>query len=62
MKKLIIIIFAISLLNSCANMKDNSSSFKEKIKSGVNTDNISKIKKSLINFKNSINNPLKGNN
>ena len=62
MKKLIIIIFTISFLNACANMTDKSSTFKEKIKNGVDSDNISKIKKGLINFKNSINNPLKRNN
>ena len=31
MKKTITIIFALSLLNSCANISDNSSNFKEKL-------------------------------
>ena len=48
MKKIIITIFALSLLNSCAN-GTNSTNYKEKIKSGV------------IGFKNSINNPFKKN-
>ena len=49
MKKILSIIFTLSLLNSCANVNDNSTSYKEKIKSGFN------------NFKNSINNPFKKN-
>ena len=47
MKKLITILFALSFLNSCANITENSTTVKEKIKSG------------MIDFKNSINNPLK---
>ena len=50
MKKIITIIFTLSLLNSCTSMPDNSTDFKEKIKSGVN------------DFKKSINNPFKKNN
>jgi len=50
MKKLITILFALSFLNSCANITENSTTVKEKIKSG------------MIDFKNSINNPLKRNN
>jgi PBP1b-binding outer membrane lipoprotein LpoB len=61
MKKLIMIIFAMSLLNSCANVTDKSTSFKEKIKSGIGSKNINNMKKGLVNFKNSINNPLKKN-
>ncbi len=49
MKKILTIIFSLSLLNSCANVNDSSINYKEKIKSGFN------------NFKNSINNPLKKN-
>ena len=49
MKKIIITIFALSLLNSCANGTNNSTNYKEKIKSGI------------IDFKNSINNPFKKN-
>ena len=49
MKKIITIIFALTLLNSCTNMSNNSINYKEKIKSGI------------IDFKNSINNPFKKN-
>ena len=49
MKKIITIIFTLSLLNSCANVSDTAN-FKDKIKNGV------------IDFKNSINNPFKKNN
>ena len=46
MKKIFAIIFTITLLNSCTN---NSTDYKEKIKSGI------------VDFKNSINNPFKKN-
>ena len=49
MKKILTIIFTLSLLNSCANVNDNSINYKEKIQSGFN------------NFKNSINSPFKKN-
>ena len=47
MKKIITIIFTLCLLNSCTNIPDNSTNFKEKIKNGMNE------------FKKSINNPFK---
>tara|TARA_B100000787_G_scaffold18229_1_gene12737 strand:- start:2547 stop:2693 length:147 start_codon:yes stop_codon:yes gene_type:complete len=47
MKKLIMIIFTIGLLNSCTNMSDKSNALKGKFEDGLGK------------FKASINNPLK---
>jgi|TARA_B110000027_G_C15963453_1_gene230977 hypothetical protein len=47
MKKLIITVFVICLLNSCANVADKSTALKDKIKTSVG------------NMKDSINHPFK---
>ena len=49
MKKLILIIFVISSLNSCVNTPGESTSLKDKIKSNFDTKNINKIKDGIVN-------------